>query len=106
MKMKISKTVKNKINRYLYLLGFNKWYTNIPLTYVFDKLKEFDLIPLQEDNTEWEGILCGYQASMNVPLGISSSITTDGMYKPSNLYLSFSWYKMPSGKYEIVSYVS
>jgi len=45
-----------------------------------------------EDETQ-AGRVKGDQGRKNIPIG-------------NGLYLSVSWYKMPSGKYEIVSYVS
>jgi hypothetical protein len=86
----ISKT-RTQINRKLAALP--TYHDSIPLQQIFNILAESDVQVLDVDGTPWSGILCGENASATFQTNVKAS-----------LYLS--WYRMPSGKYEIVSYVS
>lgn len=92
-----------KINKEL--KEFNNYYSIIPLKEINIKLKENGLILIQEDNTEWSGFLCGDNSQTTFIVGryIGESET----YEPiKNTMLSLSWYKMESGRYEIVTYLT
>lgn len=88
----------------------------IPLDTIFNAIMSEGLVPLQEDGTEWAGILCGAEGQMLLPLGDlietfgDGTLVTDGgephVFKETKHALSLSWYKMPSGRYETVQYVS
>ena len=52
------KWCKKQINKILYEISRKK-YDSIPLGDIFDAVEKYGLIPLQEDDTRWCGILCG-----------------------------------------------
>jgi hypothetical protein len=87
-------TQKNNVNKQLNALGKN-YFPSIPLNLIFSIVEiglESEII--DEDGTPWSGFL----------LGDSSNTTFNIRDKKYVLYLS--WYKMPSGNYEIVAYLS
>jgi hypothetical protein len=67
---------------------------------------------LQEDNTPWEGMLLGDNESVLIPLGVRRRRSMgegkyEEFYEPvKNAGLALSWYKMPSGRYEITVYIA
>lgn len=82
------------------------YFDKIPLQPVFDILKKFDIITLQEDNTPWDGFLTGRSATIDFDIAPISSKDENNRYTPyTNATLRFQWYKMPSGRYEITSYI-
>ena len=87
-------TQKNNVNKQLYALGKN-YFPSIPLDLIF-KIVEIGLESkiVDEDGTPWSGLL----------LGDNSHTTFNIRNKRYVLYLS--WYKMQSGNYEIVAYIS
>ena len=101
--------VKKKVNDELHSINSN-YYDAIPLDSIFNALEKRGLIPLQEDNTRWSGILAGREAQIYIPIGATGSRSPEGefepMYKPlKNTQLNLSWFAMPSGKYEINTYL-
>jgi len=108
MTVKIAKSSFTRINNILHDLGL-KYHDSIPLDTIFDAAKAEGLIPLQEDNTEWDGFLCGAEGRCIFPVGTLDSRTeVNGLdtYIPyRNNAIALTWYKMPSGRYEIVSYI-
>ena len=101
----LKSTIKNSINRQLTKIG-KDYYQKIPLDTIFNILKSHNIIVLQEDNTEWGGMLVGNEAQVYFNIADSSSF--DGKrYQPyTNAMLALSYYKMSSGRYEIVSYIT
>lgn len=92
------------------------FHNSIPLDTIFDAIKSEGLVPLQEDGAEWAGLLCGAEGQMLLPLGSLTETCTDGtlvtdgaephVFKETKHALIMSWYRMPSGRYETVQYVS
>jgi len=87
-----------------------QYFESIPLDQLFDICRQWHLEPLQEDNTPWDGFLCGRQGQCSFRLGDTSNL--DHPAGPCEMLeevkggcLQLSWYKMESGRYEIVSYV-
>lgn len=73
-------------NEALYKLGLT-YHESIPLATVDGILSAADLNPLEQM------ILCGREGRIHEDVG-------------SGLWLSLSWYKMASGRYEVVAYIS
>lgn len=98
---------RKKINRELSLPNYH---IGIPLDIIENILKKYDLLLLQEDNTPWDGFITGAQGQATFTLGyLDTAYEQNGLtaYIPiENAALIMSWYKMQSGKYEIVTYVS
>ena len=88
----------------------------IPLKTIFDAILDEGMVPLQEDGQEWRGLLCGAEGEAMIPLGDLAEVREDGtlvtdgegehVFKETKHTLRLSWYKMPSGRYETVQYVS
>lgn len=101
---------KSKINRQLTDLttpGHKTYYFDkIPLKDILAILNRYGVVMLQEDNTPWSGLLLGNDYEDNFILA-PASFEKPANYVPyQNAMLRMSWHKMPSGKYEIVAYVS
>lgn len=77
---------QNKANNALYELGLT-FHDFVPLDTVASILDKNGFDPLEEM------ILCGREGRLNEPIG-------------RNRWLSLTWYKMESGRYEVVAYVS
>lgn len=97
---------RNKVNNKLHALG--SYHEKIPLQDIFDILAEIGVHAVQEDGTPWQGMLiggkeCGPEAADQVA-NFYLVRTTDG--SPLDNSLRLTWCKMPSGRYEIVAYVS
>ena len=88
----------------------NKYLDYVPLDIIFSYIKEEGYVPLQEDMTEWSGVVSHHSGKIHVLLGDANSVRMEygePVYKPLNASLFLSWYEMPeSGKYEVVAYVS
>jgi hypothetical protein len=100
--------VKTNINNSLFSIG--TYHDAIPLDKIFDVLKAHGIVPLQEDNTEWSGLLIGREGQMYLPIAPFGSRSPEKefehTYKPfKNAKLSISWYTMPSGRYEVGAHV-
>lgn len=79
-------------------------HVSIPLGDIFTACTDQELIPLQEDGTRWDGLLCGREGRALILLGMEQQYNE---YKEIGRVLVISWYKMPlTGNYEIVCYVS
>jgi hypothetical protein len=94
MNTQTANTRKNRVNKFLNILG-KHYFTEIPLDKIFAFVETgFESKIIDEDGTPWSGLLLG-----------DNSRTT---FKIENIKytLFLSWYKMPSGNYEIVAYVS
>ena len=107
--VRLSPTVKKKMNKAIHMFGTNpetgnKYYDAIPLEEIRDAIKQFGYTTLQEDNTEWEGMLTGESGNEYFHLG--TNLNREGFFEPVlNAQLALSWYRVPSGKYEITAYI-
>lgn len=85
------------------------FHNQIPLGTIFSALESNGLVPLQEDYTKWDGLLCGEEGRATIHLGDASDTQRIGgstFYAEVNHDLILTWYQMPSGRYEVVAYVS
>ena len=98
--------LRKKINTDLTKFTTNTYFKAIPIKDLFGILKKYGVVALQEDNTEWSGMLTGTSATTSINIAPISS-KADKSYSPySNAMLFLQWYKMESGKYEITTYIS
>ena len=95
--MTLPNKVRNNINIQLQELG-KRYYEKIPLQDIFSVLEKENIIPVAEDGTYWSGLLCGRNDVAYINL--------KKLGEKVNSFLVLMWYKMDSGKYEIVSYIS
>ena len=102
---KLPPNIRKKINAELHPIGA-KYHNQIPFGDISDILKKYGLVVLQEDRTKWSGFLTGRDGNDTFDLGYAESSDDDGQYTViDNSRLVMSWYKMSSGRYEIVVYV-
>lgn len=90
--MTTTQTTKARINRQIHNLGI--YHPEIPLDDIFAIVRYHAGRIVQEDGTEWSGILCGDDGSARFEIA------------GKNFPLFLTWHKMNSGNYEIVAYVS
>ena len=103
---------KRDINKELHDIS-TKYHTEFPSLEIFDVLRKRGIEVLQEDNTRFEGFFLGENAQTFFPIApVGSARMNDGKwgkwtaYTPfKNTALAMGWYKMPSGKYEMTTYV-
>ena len=102
--------VRSKINKELHALG--NYFSEIPLPEIVSILKKYNVILLQEDGTLWSGFVttqgeCGSdQANRSGPMKFELAGKTDHGYFISNNYLIMTVCTMPSGRLEIIVYIS
>ncbi len=85
------------------------FHDKIPLSNIFAIIEKYGYQPVQEDGTPWSGFLtggaeCGSEEAKNQRATIDIVRKEDNM--PMNNALILMWCKMPSGRYEVVCYVS
>lgn len=96
----IPSRIRSKINDVLHSIS-TKYHKSIPITDIFNALKSQDVLPVQEDGTEWSGLLVGREGRATIDLVRNAEEKT-----PFKSSLIMSWHKMPSGNYEINAYLS
>jgi hypothetical protein len=86
---------------------------------IFAVLEKRGIVVLQEDNTKFSGFFLGENAQTYFPVApigskhwirtvkgnVYDANTYEGYTPFKNSALTLSWYKMPSGKYEITTYI-
>ena len=94
----LNANIRKQINKQLQE-NFNKYFPSIPLTEVFEVLKNNNVVAVQEDGTPWSGFLCGDDGNASIELKFNDELIDNAM-------LILQWHKMESGRYEINTYVS
>ena len=61
---------------------------------------------LQEDGTPWQGMILGREGRASFNLAIDGTENDFGFYTAIENALVMSWYKMQSGRWEVVAYIS
>ena len=85
----------------------NNYFPEIPLEKIFNTLLQNNITALQEDGTKWTGFLCGEKGRAVFDLGnIFTKNDQDQYEKYDNVQLILTWYKIQSGNFEIVTYIS
>jgi len=107
---KLTRPMISKINKEIWKLLEPTYFKSIPLDEISDILKKHNIILLQEDDTEWSGWLLGgvnKTEQVYFDLGwIDSAYDMHGLkayQKITNSLLALSYYKMQSGKYEVLA---
>jgi hypothetical protein len=107
---KANASIRSRINKDLHKLLKPTYFKLIPLDKIFNVLDKHGIVVLQEDQTEWSGFLTGGIKStvqVHFLLGWKDSMDEDKRYQViPNMALNLSYFKMPSGKFEVISYVS
>ena len=105
----IPSNIRKRINNAIHDLG--NYHVQIPLQNIFDICKQNGVVALQEDGTPWQGLLaggaeCGTEKARNQNAKFDLAVRVEGNYVPADNLIVLNWCKMPSGKYEVVCYVS
>ena len=103
MNIKISD--KNYLNKGLSF--FNNYFPHIPMEKINALFECYGYLLIQEDYTKFEGFFCGEVGHTTIQLGVLQTGVSTGIFQEvKNTLLSLSWYKMPSGNFEIVTYLT
>ena len=104
---------RNKMNTKIRKILKPTYFKEIPLDQLFNVLEKEGVVPLQEDNTYWSGLLIGgvdRTQMINFNLGWANEYKKINGMKQfmaiSNAVLTMTYFKMQSGKYEVIAYVS
>ena len=103
--------IKNILQKGVHDILKPTYFEGIPLGPIFKIFEANGVIPLQEDGTKWDGMLtggheCGSDRASSQRTDIELAVKTDSGLKLTNSALSISWCKMPSGKMEVIGYIS
>jgi hypothetical protein len=86
------------------------YFKDIPMEEINSALKKEGYLLIQEDGTEWDGLLTGSEGEALFRLGKLSEgreVNGKATYKPvPNSGLKMTWHKMPSGKWEVIKYIT
>lgn len=108
-KFAVPSNLKSKAIRILHEFGRN-YHNNFPD--IFEALGSIGIIVLQEDGTRWSGMIgsqgeCGSEKANNAPpIRLQLAANIDGTYQLCKNDLIMAICTMPSGKLEIVAYLS
>ena len=99
-------STRKLINRKL--SGMGSYFNKIPIKEIIDILDHFGIKVLQEDNTEFEGMLVGNNSHTTFPIAYAENVNyeTESYIPIENSMLYLSWYKMNTGRYDCVMYLS
>lgn len=86
--MKLTQKIANQVNKAISALTYNTYFDSIPVNALAAVLQSFGL-----ETRELAGILTGHE-------GRSTAQVAD------NAYFTMTWYRMASGRFEIVAYVN
>jgi len=78
------------------------YFDHIPVAEIQAVLKEHQIMLVNEDGTPFEAIFCGRSGHTLIDLAICG--VCGAVVDNHKLFLS--WYTMPSGRYEITTYLS
>ena len=78
----------------------------IPWIEITGILEKEGVVVLQEDYTEWSGFLLGQEGQADFETGLAETKSECGMYEVIPHILRLSWYRFPTGWYEVIAYLS
>ena len=106
-------STRKAINKDISKLTYNTYFREIPLGDIQEICEKNGVIILQEDYSEWSGFLMGADSDTFFILGdliTGRQAEWSGktmIYTPfKNAMLWMSWYRMGTGRYEIVAYIT
>ena len=103
----IPQSIRKRINKEIHGLG--SYFVQIPIDRIDEILQRNNVVMLQEDGTRWSGYVttqgeCGDVKSGPMQFDLAWKLNDE--YILSNNYLIMTACTMPSGKIEVVAYVS
>lgn len=94
--MRLTATERREANGDIFAL---EQYRHDILTPILSILEDSKLEAVNEDGTSLGIILCGREGRANIDIAKNGEIIDNSM-------LALTWHKMPSGKYEVVAYLT
>lgn len=79
------------------------YFESIPLEGINEILQSEGLALIQEDNTRWSGFLMGSDSRALIEIGKENGSEVLDSTKNA---LMISWYKMNSGRWEVIGYIA
>ena len=103
--------VKSRAGKSIYEATKN-YHDNLPVDAIMSALAKHNLVAINEDGTKWQCMLGG-NAECGTPEAANQRTTAqiatqdaDGNWMLTTTWLSLSYCRMPSGRYEVVCYLS
>lgn len=106
---KTTAKTRSQLNNALHRALPGNYYDGVPIDELQDALKAEGYVLLQEDGTPWSGMFLGSGEALLEMGKLDYGRELNGLatYKPvPNSGLRMTWYQMPSGKMEIVKYIT
>lgn len=94
----------NKITRALHPIN-TTYHEGIPVASIERVLLDHGVVLLQEDHTKWSGFFTGAEGRTTFELALDGSESEQGIYEALGNCLLLTWYRMPSGRFEVNSYM-
>ena len=79
------------------------YFESIPLEGIDEILQSEGLALIQEDNTRWSGFLVGSDSQALIGIG---KVNGTEMLDSTKNALMISWYRMNSGRWEVIGYIA
>lgn len=99
MRNTLNQVSRRKINGRLNNTVNYTYHESIPMSLIVEALGTQGTWMIQEDETPWSGVICGTN-------GVATFRIANERGEITNCRVFMSWYKMSSGNYEIIAYVS
>jgi hypothetical protein len=107
---KVTTKTRKSLNNALRSALPGNYYNGIPIGEMQEALRKEGYVLIQEDGTKWSGMFLGSEGEAFLQMGKldqGRNLNGQATYKPvSNSGLRMTWYEMPSGKMEIVKYIT
>ncbi len=108
-KQRFNASIRNRINKDIHKILKPTYFKAIPLKAIMDSMGKHGVVLLDDDYTEWSGFFTGGVKDTQMVhflLGWKDTKDDNGMHRViPNAAFTMSYFKMPSGKYEVIGYV-
>ena len=91
-------TVRKATNNFLYAFTKNVYFDGVPIQEMQDFLRAHGADLLDDEGYPFKGFILGREGRTTFPISFKGEVV--------NSKLALQWYKMPSGRFEVVAYVS
>ena len=104
----ITPSLRNKVNAELSAKNLGSYFASLPLNKIEQILKKHGLVLLDDDGTEWQGMIHAGSGYQKVLIDYAFADTAkNGVYLPmNNSVLVLGYEKMENGKYDVNVYLS
>lgn len=97
--MALPSGIKNRAKNAVQTILSQTYFPSVPMGPIMDALEDLGIYVVDESGEVWEGFLTGREGRETFELMYEG-------HPVRNAVLVLSWYKMPSGKYEVTGYIS